>query len=169
MKQVINSILLISIALSSISCASMMKEGEKTPEQITSIVANESDPYLKENGRQEGIKVTGSGLQYLVLTEGVGPKPKSSDTVKVHYKGTLTDGKEFDSSYKRGEPISFPLSGVIKGWTEGLQLMNVGSKYRFFIPSRLAYGDPGIKDNLGNVMIPGGATLIFDVELLAFQ
>ena len=96
-----------------------------------------------------------------VIKEGEGAKPKATDTVKVHYAGTLVDGTEFDSSYKRGEPISFPLGGVIKGWTEGLQLMPVGSKYRFFIPSDLGYGDRGAGAN-----IPGGAALIFDVELI---
>ncbi|MBK8068894.1 MAG: FKBP-type peptidyl-prolyl cis-trans isomerase [Rhodanobacteraceae bacterium] len=104
---------------------------------------------------------TASGLQYEVLTEGTGPKPKASDTVTVHYKGTLTNGKVFDSSYDRGEPISFPLDRVIKGWTEGLQLMSVGSKYRLTIPSQLGYGAAGA----GGV-IPPNATLIFEVELL---
>lgn len=104
---------------------------------------------------------TASGLQYEVLTEGVGPKPTASDTVTVHYKGTLTNGKVFDSSYDRGEPISFPLNGVIKGWTEGLQLMSVGAKHRLTIPADLGYGAAGA----GGV-IPPNATLIFDVELL---
>ena len=104
---------------------------------------------------------TASGLQYEVLTEGTGPKPKATDTVTVHYKGTLTNGKVFDSSYDRGEPISFPLDRVIKGWTEGLQLMSVGSKYRLTIPSQLGYGAAGA----GGV-IPPNATLIFEVELL---
>ena len=104
---------------------------------------------------------TASGLQYEVLTEGTGPKPKATDTVTVHYKGTLIDGKVFDSSYDRGEPISFPLDRVIKGWTEGLQLMSVGSKYRLTIPSQLGYGAAGA----GGV-IPPNATLVFEVELL---
>ena len=104
---------------------------------------------------------TASGLQYEVLTEGTGPKPKATDTVTVHYKGTLTNGKVFDSSYERGEPISFPLDRVIKGWTEGLQLMSVGSKYRLTIPSQLGYGAAGA----GGV-IPPNATLVFEVELL---
>lgn len=104
---------------------------------------------------------TASGLQYEVLTEGTGPKPKATDTVTVHYKGTLTNGKVFDSSYDRGEPISFPLDRVIKGWTEGLQLMSVGSKYRLTIPSQLGYGAAGA----GGV-IPPNATLVFEVELL---
>ncbi|MBR4465068.1 FKBP-type peptidyl-prolyl cis-trans isomerase [bacterium] len=121
----------------------------------------ESKKFLEENAKKEGVKVTESGPQYTVIKEGEGAKPKATDTVKVHYKGTLVDGKEFDSSYKRGEPISFPLNGVIKGWTEGLQLMPVGSTYRFFIPSDLGYGDRG-----AGADIPGGAALIFDVELI---
>jgi FKBP-type peptidyl-prolyl cis-trans isomerase len=121
----------------------------------------ESKKFLEENAKKEGVKVTESGLQYTVIKEGEGAKPKATDTVKVHYKGTLVNGKEFDSSYKRGEPISFPLNGVIKGWTEGLQLMPVGSTYRFFIPSDLGYGDRG-----AGADIPGGAALIFDVELI---
>ena len=107
---------------------------------------------------------TASGLQYEVLTEGTGPKPKATDTVTVHYKGTLTNGKVFDSSYDRGEPISFPLDRVIKGWTEGLQLMSVGSKYRLTIPSQLGYGAAGA----GGV-IPPNATLVFEVELLGIR
>lgn len=104
---------------------------------------------------------TASGLQYEVITEGSGPKPGATDTVTVHYKGTLTNGTQFDSSYDRGEPISFPLNRVIAGWTEGLQLMSVGSKYRLTIPSNLGYGAAGA----GGV-IPPNATLIFEVELL---
>ena len=104
---------------------------------------------------------TASGLQYEVLTEGTGPKPAATDTVTVHYKGTLTNGKVFDSSYDRGQPISFALNRVIKGWTEGLQLMSVGAKYRLTIPANLGYGAAGA----GGV-IPPNATLIFEVELL---
>jgi FKBP-type peptidyl-prolyl cis-trans isomerase len=109
------------------------------------------------------VKSTADGLQYEVLTEGKGPKPKASDTVKVNYVGTKVDGTKFDSSYDRGEPATFPLNGVIKGWSEGLQLMPVGSKYRFVIPSELAYGEnapPSIGPN---------ATLIFEVELLDIE
>lgn len=110
------------------------------------------------------IHTTASGLQYEVLTEGDGAKPKATDSVVVHYRGTFPDGKEFDSSYKRMEPISFPLNGVIAGWTEGLQLMPVGSKYRFTIPPDLAYGKRGA----GGV-IPPNATLIFEVELIDIE
>ncbi|MGN7612903.1 FKBP-type peptidyl-prolyl cis-trans isomerase [Magnetococcales bacterium HHB-1] len=120
---------------------------------------------LEENAKKEGVKVTSSGLQYEVLKEGDGSKPKATDTVRVHYAGTLTDGTEFDSSYKRGEPISFPLNRVIKGWTEGLQLMSVGSKYRLTIPGELAYGPRGMPQ----AGIGPNATLIFDVELLGIE
>ncbi|MBQ4314042.1 MAG: FKBP-type peptidyl-prolyl cis-trans isomerase [Lentisphaeria bacterium] len=117
--------------------------------------------FLAENAKKEGVKVTASGLQYRVITEGSGRKPAASDKVKVHYTGKLTDGTVFDSSVQRGEPIDFALNQVIAGWTEGVQLMAAGSKYEFFIPSNLAYGDRGA----GNA-IPPGATLIFEVELL---
>ena len=110
------------------------------------------------------VQTTASGLQYEVITEGAGKKPQATDTVVVHYRGTFPDGKEFDSSYKRMEPISFPLNGVIDGWTEGLQLMTVGSKYKFTIPPQLAYGKRGA----GGV-IPPNATLIFEVELIDIE
>ena len=117
--------------------------------------------FLEENKKKAGVTVTASGLQYEVLTPGAGKKPKVSNTVKVNYRGTLIDGKEFDSSYKRGEPTTFPLGGVIKGWTEGLQLMPVGSKYRFVIPSELAYGPQGTPSGIGP-----DSVLVFEVELL---
>lgn len=117
--------------------------------------------FLQENAKKEGVKTTASGLQYEVLTPGTGKSPKATDTVLVHYKGTLINGTEFDSSYKRGEPIEFPLNQVIKGWTEGVQLMKEGAKYRFFIPSNLAYGPRGAGGAIGP-----DETLIFDVELL---
>ncbi|NMP15995.1 FKBP-type peptidyl-prolyl cis-trans isomerase [Thalassotalea sp. Y01] len=116
--------------------------------------------FLTENAKLEGVVVTESGLQYQVIKEGEGDKPAATDTVKVHYKGTLIDGTEFDSSYKRNQPIEFPLNRVIKGWTEGVQLMSPGSHYKFVIPSELAYGEQGTGP------IPGNATLVFEVELI---
>ena len=120
-----------------------------------------SRKFLEENAKKEGVKVTNSGLQYIVLEEGNGENPKATDTVKVHYEGTLINGQIFDSSIKRGEPVEFPLNHVIPGWTEGLQLMRPGAKYRFFIPSDLAYGEHGAGD-----MIAPNSALIFDVELI---
>jgi len=120
--------------------------------------------FLKANASKPGVHTTPSGLQYLVLAEGKGKVPKATDTVLVHYKGNLLDGTEFDSSYKRNEPISFPLNGVIPGWTEGVQLMKEGGKIRLFIPSNLAYGPRGA----GGV-IPPDSTLVFDIELLKVQ
>ena len=117
---------------------------------------------MATNANGEGVITTASGLQYQVLQEGTGPHPTASDSVTVHYTGTLLNGTEFDSSVSRGQPISFPLQGVIAGWTEGLQLMPVGAKFRFWIPPELAYGTRGA----GNGVIPPNATLIFDVELL---
>ena len=124
----------------------------------------DGEKFLAENAMREGVKVTASGLQYEVLEPSLGQKPKATDTVRVHYEGTLIDGTVFDSSYKRGESISFPLNGVIKGWTEGLQLMSVGSKYKFFIPYQLAYGERG-----AGASIPPYAALIFTVELLGIE
>ena len=122
----------------------------------------EGETFLAENKSKDGVKVLPDGLQYKVLTEGNGPKPAATDTVTVNYRGTLINGKEFDSSYKRGQPASFPVNGVIKGWTEALQLMPVGSKYQLFIPADLAYGDRGAGADIGP-----GDTLIFEVELLS--
>jgi FKBP-type peptidyl-prolyl cis-trans isomerase len=121
--------------------------------------------FLAENAKKANIVTTASGLQYEILTPGTGSvSPSATETVKVHYKGTTLDGKEFDSSYSRGEPISFPLNRVIPGWTEGVQLMTEGAKYRFYIPSELAYGEQGAGGSIGP-----NSTLIFDVELLKIQ
>lgn len=133
-----------------------------TPNLMAQSAPEKGKTYLAENAKKEGVKTTASGLQYKVLQEGTGKSPKATDTVLVHYRGTLLDGTEFDSSYKRKEPIEFPLNGVIAGWTEGVQLMKEGAKYQFVIPSDLAYGRRGT---------PGGPigpdeTLIFEVELL---
>ncbi len=119
------------------------------------------ETFLTENKSKEGVVTTESGLQYIVLKEGTGQKPKATDKVKVHYAGTLIDGKEFDSSYKRGQPTEFTVGGVIKGWGEALQLMKTGSKYKLFIPPALAYGERG-----AGGAVPPNATLIFEVELL---
>ena len=120
------------------------------------------EKFLAENAKKPNIKTTASGLQYEVLTPGTGKEnPSATDNVTVHYKGTSIDGKEFDSSYSRGEPTSFPLNGVIPGWTEGVQLMTEGAKYKFYIPSGLAYGENGAGGAIGP-----NETLIFDVELI---
>lgn len=119
------------------------------------------EEFLEQNKQRPGVQTTPSGLQYEVLTEGTGPKPKATDKVKCHYHGTLTDGTIFDSSVQRGQPATFPLNMVIKGWTEALQLMSVGSKYRLFLHPSLAYGER----QTGAVIGPN-STLIFDVELL---
>jgi len=121
----------------------------------------EGQKFLEANKKKSGVKVTASGLQYEVLKAGQGKTPSAEDTVEVHYRGTLLNGTEFDSSYKRNSSISFPLNGVIKGWTEGLQLMKEGAKYKFYIPSELAYGEQGAGQS-----IPPHSTLIFEVELL---
>jgi FKBP-type peptidyl-prolyl cis-trans isomerase FkpA len=117
--------------------------------------------FLAANGGRPEVRVTGTGLQYEVLTEGNGDKPSGSDVVRVHYEGILIDGSLFDSSYAREEPAEFPLTGVIPGWAEGLQLMSVGSKYKLYIPSKLAYGEYG-----AGAVIPPFSTLVFTVELL---
>lgn len=120
--------------------------------------------FLKENGTKRGVVTTASGLQYQVLSEGSGRYPRPTDTVEVNYRGTLINGQEFDSSYKRKKPLEFPLDAVIKGWTEGLLLMKEGSAYRFFIPPDLAYGEKGSPPNIGP-----NETLIFEVRLLAVK
>ncbi len=124
----------------------------------------EEEKFLAENSKKEGIVTTASGLQYKVIREGNGPKPTLEDTVKVHYKGTFINGKEFDSSYKRGEPVTFQLKNMIPGWIEALQMMKAGSKWQIFIPSALAYGEQGAGD-----IIEPNSLLIFEVELLEVE
>lgn len=122
------------------------------------------EKFLAENAKRPEVKTTSSGLQYEIIEATIGQKPKATDKVKVHYEGTLTDGTVFDSSYKRGEPITFGLNQVIKGWTEGLQLMSIGSKYKLYIPYQLGYGAQG-----AGAAIPPYAALIFTVELLGIE
>ncbi len=141
---------------------SFSKQREEIEKQKYAANVNEGTTFLTQNKTKSGIQTTASGLQYEVLAAGTGAKPKDTDQVTVHYKGTLLNGKQFDSSYDRGEPATFGLNQVIKGWTEGVQLMPEGSKYRFFIPYHLAYGSRGTPDG----SIPPFSTLIFEVELI---
>lgn len=134
-------------------------QAAKAGESEEAIAAGQA--FLEENSQREGVAVTESGLQYEVITTGDGEKPTAASTVRTHYHGTLVDGKVFDSSYERGEPAEFPVNGVIKGWTEALQMMPVGSKWRLTVPHDLAYGEQGA----GGAIAPF-STLIFDVELL---
>lgn len=134
---------------------------QKQQEEQSRAARAEGERFLEENARNEDVVVLPSGLQYKVLREGEGRKPAATDSVQCHYEGTLVDGTVFDSSYRRGEPATFPLNGVIKGWTEGVQLMAEGAKYRFFIPYHLAYGERGAGQS-----IPPYAALVFDVELI---
>ena len=139
------------------------KQAEKS-KQLADSNRKEGEAFLSENKKKEGVKTLPSGLQYKMLTEGSGKMPKETDTVTTHYRGTLLDGTEFDSSFKRGQPASFPVNGVIKGWTEALQLMKEGSKWQLFIPSDLAYGERGAGGQIGP-----NATLIFEVELISIN
>src|SRR5437660_6885877 len=144
--------------------AQFEKDMEAKQKQAGEKNKTEGAKFLEDNKQKPDVKNTASGLQYKVIKEGTGEKPKATDTVSVNYRGTLIDGTEFDSSYKRGQPATFPLNGVIKGWTEGLQLMKTGSKYQFFIPSDLAYGPRAMGPD-----IAPNSTLIFDVELKSVQ
>ena len=134
---------------------------QKQQEEMGKAVREDGERFLAENAKKEGVTVLPSGLQYTVIKEGNGAKPLATDRVKCHYEGTLPNGTIFDSSYKRGEPAVFPLNGVIAGWTEGVQLMNEGAKYRFFIPYHLAYGERG-----AGQAIPPYAALEVDVDLI---
>lgn len=151
--------------MTEVQAQGLVQEFLREQQEVAGKAAREAgENFLAENAKREGVKVTETGLQYEVLTPALGIKPTPTDTVTCHYEGRLTDGTVFDSSYRRGEPASFPLQGVIRGWTEGLQLMSIGSKFRFFIPFDLAYGAQGAGGS-----IPPYAALIFDVELLGIE
>jgi FKBP-type peptidyl-prolyl cis-trans isomerase len=142
----------------------IMEERQKLREKMAEVNKEKGRAFLKENAKRKGIKTTESGLQFLVIKEGSGPSPKPTDTIKVNYKGTLLDGTEFDSTYIKGEPAVFKVQSVIPGWIEGIQLMKVGGKYKFFIPPDLAYAYRGAEPDIGP-----NETLIFEVELLGIE
>ena len=153
------------LEMTEVQAQGLVQEFLREQQEAAGKAAREAgENFLAENAKREGVKVTETGLQYEVLTPALGIKPTPTDTVTCHYEGRLIDGTVFDSSYCRGEPASFPLQGVIRGWTEGLQLMSIGSKFRFFIPFDLAYGAQGAGGS-----IPPYAALIFDVELLGIE
>src|SRR5215469_14773909 len=141
--------------------AQFEKDMEQKQKELGEKNKADGTKWLDENKKKPGVKATASGLQYKVEKEGTGPQPKATDMVSVNYRGTLVDGTEFDSSYKRGQPATFPVNGVIKGWTEALQLMKKGAKYQLFIPSNLAYGERAMGPDIG-----ANSTLIFEVELM---
>jgi FKBP-type peptidyl-prolyl cis-trans isomerase FklB len=142
----------------------LMAKQEEVAKKLGEKNKKEGEAFLAENKKKEGVKTLPSGLQYKVIKEGTGKKPKITDTVTTHYRGTLIDGIEFDSSYRRGKPASFPVNGVIPGWTEALQLMGEGAKWQLFIPPNLAYGERGAGRDIGP-----DATLIFEIELISIQ
>ena len=153
------------LEMTEVQAQGLVQEFLREQQEAAGKAAREAgEKFLAENAKREGVKVTETGLQYEVLTPALGIKPTPTDTVTCHYEGRLIDGTVFDSSYRRGEPASFPLQGVIRGWTEGLQLMSIGSKFRFFIPFDLAYGAQGAGGS-----IPPYAALIFDVELIGIE
>lgn len=152
----------ISAAITALQKDMMAKQQEQM-KTLGEKNKKEGEAFLKANKKKKGVKTLDSGLQYKVMTEGKGKTPKATDTVTVNYKGTLIDGTEFDSSYKRGQPATFPVNGVIKGWTEALQLMKEGAKWQLFIPAELAYGETG------NRSIPPSSALIFEVELISVK
>jgi FKBP-type peptidyl-prolyl cis-trans isomerase FklB len=142
----------------------LMAKQAETMKKLAEKNKGEGEKFLAENGKKEGVKTLPSGLQYKEIAPGTGKSPKATDTVTTHYKGTLIDGTEFDSSYKRGQPATFPVSGVIPGWTEALQSMKEGAKWQLFVPSNLAYGEKGAGREIGP-----NAALIFEVELISVQ
>lgn len=142
----------------------MIAKQTERAKQVGEKNKKDGEAFLAGNKKKEGVKTLASGLQYKILKEGTGKNPKATDTVVVHYRGTLINGKEFDSSYKRGEPITFAVGGVIPGWVEALQLMKVGAKWQLFIPSKLAYGEADRSADIGP-----NSTLIFEVELLKIK
>ena len=142
----------------------MMAKQEELAKKLGENNKKEGEAFLAENKKKDGVKTLPSGLQYKVTKAGTGKKPKLTDTVMTHYRGTLIDGTEFDSSYRRGQPVSFPVTGVIPGWTEALQLMEEGAKWQLFIPPNLAYGERGAGRDIGP-----NATLIFEIELVSIQ
>jgi FKBP-type peptidyl-prolyl cis-trans isomerase FklB len=144
--------------------AALNQSTQKMNEAKFADIKASGEAYLAENGKKDGVTTTDSGLQYTVMVEGDGAKPSATDTVTVHYRGTSLDGTEFDSSYSRGEPASFGLNRVIAGWTEGVQLMSIGSKYKFVVPYGLAYGERGSGQSIGPY-----ETLVFEVELLKIK
>ena len=153
------------LEMTEVQAQGLVQEFLREQQEVAGKAAREAgENFLAENAKREGVKVTETGLQYEVLTPALGIKPTPTDTVTCHYEGRLIDGTVFDSSYRRGEPASFPLQGVIRGWSEGLQLMSIGSKFRFFIPFDLAYGA-----QVAGGSIPPYAALIFDVELLGIE
>jgi FKBP-type peptidyl-prolyl cis-trans isomerase FklB len=142
----------------------MQGMAEAKSKKVSAAEKEKGSAFLAKNKARKEVMQTPSGLQYEILVKGTGPVPTKSDTVSAHYKGSLIDGKEFDNSYKRGQPLTIPVAGVIPGWTEALTMMPVGSKWKLYIPSSIGYGDVGAGQD-----IPGGATLVFEVELLGIS
>jgi len=153
----------IALVMSQFRNELVMKQQEKT-RSMSAKTRKEGDDFLAANKSKPGVKTTASGLQYKVIKEGTGKKPAEKDTVVINYRGTLVDGTEFDSSYKRGEPTTWPVNRFIKGWTEALQLMKIGSKYELYIHTDLAYGEQS-----PTPLIPPGSTLVFEIELLGIK
>lgn len=162
-KNQMKSFFILTLALGLLAGCGV-KEDKTTMEKNPSANPATSETFLAQNAKKEGVKTTASGLQYKVIQSGTGESPKLTDRVKVHYHGTLIDGTVFDSSVQRGQPISFPVGGVIPGWVEALQLMKVGDKWQLFIPAKLAYGDQS-----PSPAIPPNSVLIFEVELLGIE